>query len=63
VHLAAALGVPTVALFVTTDARLAGVARASARARDLGGVGQVPSPADVIATSGALLRVAPGCCC
>jgi heptosyltransferase-1 len=61
VHLAAALGVPTVALFVATDARLAGVARASTRARDLGGVGQVPTPAEVVAASGALLRLALGC--
>ncbi len=61
VHLAAALGVPTVALFVATDARLAGVERASDRARDLGGVGIVPSPDEVIAACGALLRNAPGC--
>ncbi len=47
VHLAAALGTPTVSLFVATDARLAGVERASALARDLGGVGVVPTVDDV----------------
>jgi heptosyltransferase-1 len=61
VHLAAALGTPTVALFVATDPALAGVARAGPRARDLGGVGRVPSPDDVLDTAGALLRDAPRC--
>ncbi|MEO8738908.1 MAG: lipopolysaccharide heptosyltransferase I [Casimicrobiaceae bacterium] len=61
VHLAAALGVPTIALFVATDARLAGVERASARARDLGGIGIVPSPEEAIVAAAALLRGAPGC--
>ena len=61
VHLAAALGAPTVALFVATDPRLAGVARASPRCRDLGGSGIVPPPAEVIATIGALLRSLPAC--
>jgi heptosyltransferase-1 len=61
VHLAAALGVPTIALFVATDARLAGVERASTRARDLGGIGIVPSPEEVIGAVGTLLRGAPGC--
>jgi len=56
VHLAAALGTPTVSLFVATDARLAGVERASAQARDLGGIGCVPSVAEVDAAAGALLR-------
>jgi heptosyltransferase-1 len=59
VHLAAALGAPTVALFVATDARLAGVERASAQARDLGGVGRVPTIADVEDAAGALLRKRP----
>ncbi len=59
VHLAAALGAPTVALFVATDARLAGVERASAQARDLGGVGRVPTIADVEDAAGALLRKTP----
>ena len=61
VHLAAALGVPTVAIFVATDARLAGVERASARARDLGGIAIVPSPEEVIGAAATLLRSAPGC--
>lgn len=61
VHLAAALGTPTVALFVATDPALAGVARASQRARDLGNPGSVPAPAEVIAAVGELLRQFPGC--
>ena len=61
VHLAAALGTPTVSLFVATDARLAGVERASARARDLGGIGSVPTVAEVESAAGALMRRAPGC--
>ncbi len=59
VHLAAALGTPTVSLFVATDARLAGVERASARARDLGGIECVPSVAEVDAAAGALMREKP----
>jgi heptosyltransferase-1 len=59
VHLAAALGVPTIALFVATDPRLAGVERASAKARDLGGLGVVPAPAEVIATATELARGVP----
>ncbi len=62
VHLAAALGVPTVSLFVATDPRLAGIERASPLARDLGGVGRVPTPSDVMTAAGALLRSgAPTC--
>ncbi len=61
VHLAAALGTPTVSLFVATDARLAGVERASRVARDLGGNGQVPSLDAVLDAAGALLRRAPSC--
>jgi len=60
VHLAAALGTPTVSLFVATDAKLAGVERANALARDLGGIGQVPSVAAVLEAAGALRRRAPG---
>jgi heptosyltransferase I len=58
-HLAAALNVPTISLFVATDPRLAGVERASARARDLGGVGVVPTPAEVIAAAAELARDSP----
>jgi heptosyltransferase-1 len=61
VHLAAALGTATVSLFVATDARLAGVERASARARDLGGVGVVPTVDDVLDAAGSLLARAPRC--
>jgi heptosyltransferase-1 len=59
VHLAAALGTPTVSLFVATDAKLAGVERASGSARDLGGVGHVPTPEAIIDAAGAQLRRAP----
>jgi len=61
VHLAAALGTPTVALFTATDPALAGVERASANARDLGQAGRMPSVAEVCAAAGALLRRAPRC--
>ncbi|MEP6997232.1 MAG: lipopolysaccharide heptosyltransferase I [Betaproteobacteria bacterium] len=61
VHLAAALGAPTVALFVATDPRLAGVARAGPRCRDLGARSIVPAPSEVIATVGRLLRGLPDC--
>jgi heptosyltransferase-1 len=47
VHLAAALGTPTISLFVATDPALAGVARASPLAVDLGGVGHAPTPHEV----------------
>jgi heptosyltransferase-1 len=61
VHLAAALGTPTVALFVATDPALAGVARTGAHARDLGGVATMPTVGAVQEASGALLRSAPRC--
>jgi heptosyltransferase-1 len=61
VHLAAALGTPTVSLFVATDAKLAGVERASASARDLGGVGRAPSVDAVLDAAGELQRRAPRC--
>jgi heptosyltransferase-1 len=60
-HLAAALGTPTVAIFTTTDAMLAGVARTGPHARDLGGNGHVPTFAEVTGATGALLRTAPRC--
>ena len=59
VHLAAALDTPTVSLFVATDSKLAGVERASRSARDLGGVGQVPTVEAVLDAAGALTRRAP----
>ena len=60
-HLAAALGRPTVALFVSSDPQSDGVERASAWARDLGGHGRLPTPAQAIAAAGALLRARPSC--
>ena len=56
VHLAAAIGTPTVSLFVATDPRLAGVERASACARDLGGAGDVPTPPQVVAAASEITR-------
>src|SRR4029453_1812658 len=47
-HLAAALGTPTVAVFTTTDAALAGVARAGVHALDVGGNGRVPAFDEVV---------------
>jgi len=61
VHLSAALGTPTVALFVSTDPRLHGAERAGALARDLGGKGATPTVGDVEDTAGELMRRAPRC--
>jgi heptosyltransferase-1 len=61
VHLAAALGTPTVSLFVSTDPKLAGVAIAGAHAIDLGDVGRTPSVGDAQDAVGRLLRAAPRC--
>ncbi len=60
-HLAAALGRPTIALFSSTDPRLAGVGRIGAHGADLGGNGMEPEFDEVTATAGRLLRGAPGC--
>ena len=60
-HLAAALGTPTVAIFTTTDAALAGVAAAGVHAVDIGGNGNTPSLGDAIAAPGRVLRDAPRC--
>ncbi len=57
-HLAAALGTPTVALFLATDPIVHGVACAGEHARDLGDERTVPSVDEVIATAGALARTA-----
>jgi len=48
VHLAVALGVPTVAIYTDTDPALTGVCAGLGRAVNLGGVGQVPDPAAVL---------------
>ena len=56
VHLAAALHAPTVAIFTSTDARLAGVAIAGPHAVDLGGNGDVPDANRVISAAGASLQ-------
>ncbi len=61
VHLAAALGSPTIALFTVTDPALAGVAIAGAHALDLGGRGAVPTSDAVLASVAALMRRAPRC--
>ena len=61
VHLAAALGTPTIALFASTDPAGAGVAIAGVHARDLGGNGQLPLIDDVRRAAGALMRAAPRC--
>jgi heptosyltransferase I len=61
VHLAAALGTPTVSLFIATDPRLAGVGRANRLARDVGGIGEMPSADTVVTAAGALLRRVPSC--
>ena len=60
-HLSAALGTPTVAVFTTTDAALAGVARTGSHAIDVGGNGTMPSFDDVAAALGRVLRGAPRC--
>ncbi|HZQ62151.1 MAG TPA: lipopolysaccharide heptosyltransferase I [Casimicrobiaceae bacterium] len=61
VHLAAALRAPTVAIFTTTDARLAGVSLAGPHAIDLGGNGDIPAADDVISAVGRLFAAAPRC--
>jgi len=58
-HLAAALGTPTVSLFTSTDPARAGVARIGAHARDLGGKGNVPTPADAFDVARVLMRPPP----
>ncbi len=61
VHLAAALGTPTISLFVATDPDRCGVGLAGPLARDLGGIGMVPAVEDVQRTAGELMRDAPRC--
>jgi heptosyltransferase-1 len=60
-HLAAALGTPTVAIFIATDRGRHGVAIAGAHAEDVGDAGAMPMPDAVIAAAGARLRAAPRC--
>ncbi len=61
VHLAAALGTPTVSLFVATDPRRCGVGIAGPSARDLGGIGLVPTFDEVQRAAGELMRRAVRC--
>jgi heptosyltransferase-1 len=61
VHLAAALGTPTVSLFVATDPLRCGVEPAGPHARDLGGVATTPTPEAVASAAGELMRRAPRC--
>ena len=61
VHLAAALGTPTVSLFVATDPMRCGVGPSGPHARDLGGVGSIPTPEAVERAAGELMRCAPHC--
>lgn len=56
VHLAAALGTPTIALFTRTDPGRAGVAIAGRHGIDLGGSARVPAVGEVQQAMGALLR-------
>ena len=60
-HLAAALGTPTIGLFFATDPAMHGVACAGPQARDLGHAHRMPSPDDVMASAGELMRAAPRC--
>lgn len=57
-HLAAALDRPVVALYVATDPGLTGV-HAGAQAVNLGGKGQLPTPADVLARLATLGAIQP----
>ena len=61
VHLASALGTPTLSLFVATDPKRCGVGLAGPSARDLGGIGIVPTPDDVQHAAGELMRRAAAC--
>ena len=61
VHLAAALGTPTVSIFVATDPLRCGVGPAGAWARDLGGIGAMPTPDDVLGAAAESMRLAPRC--
>jgi heptosyltransferase-1 len=58
-HLAAALGRPTLALFTATDPHYNGTEPSSTLARDLGGPGDTPGPAAVIAAAEGMPGVLP----
>jgi heptosyltransferase-1 len=60
-HLAAALGTPTVGIFLATDPVVHGVASAGPHACDLGSEHGMPQPDDVMAAAGPLMRAAPRC--
>ncbi|MEP6657177.1 MAG: lipopolysaccharide heptosyltransferase I [Betaproteobacteria bacterium] len=61
VHLAAALGTPTIAIFTRTDPMHAGVAVAGPHAMDLGGIGIVPAVDAVLAVARSMLQALPPC--
>jgi heptosyltransferase-1 len=61
VHLAAAIGTPTVSIFGATDPLLCGVGPAGSWARDLGGIGAAPTADDVLSAAAELMRLAPRC--
>jgi heptosyltransferase-1 len=58
-HLAAALGTPTVAIFIATDRARHGVEIAGPHAQDVGDAGFSPTPDSVVAAAGTRLRIAP----
>jgi heptosyltransferase-1 len=58
IHLAAALGTPTIALFLASDRKTCGAARVGSNAVDIGGFGVVPSPNEVIAAARLMRRSA-----
>ncbi len=56
VHLAAALALPTVAIYTDTDPQLTGVCPGRSRAVNLGGIGKVPAPEAVLAALEGITR-------
>jgi heptosyltransferase-1 len=56
IHVAAALGTPTIALFLASDKETCGAARLGSNALDIGRFGVIPSPEEVIAASRVMRR-------